>query len=70
MSHGRWPDSVRQRVRQFFVDNPDEELTYEEMAAKFDTTINHCRELVKALKDEGLIESVHVIRNRSKGTAS
>ena len=70
MSRGRWGDSLTQRVRQFFAENPDEELTYEDMAAKFDVPVNYCREVVRALKTKGEIESVHVIRNPRKGRAS
>ena len=62
---GRLP--LATRVRQFFADNPDEELTLDDMAAKFDASLVSCRSAVKDLVREGGIESVHVVRARSKG---
>lgn len=57
-------------VREFFVRNPDEELTYAQMQEKFDLRERYAREIVKDLKDEGFLESLHVIRNKTKGRAA
>lgn len=67
MSHGPWMESTRRKVREFFVNNPDEELTYALLMDKFDLTRSYAAEIVKILKDEGLIECVFVIRNRNHG---
>lgn len=63
------PASVPEAVRRFFLANPDEELTFEQLALKFGCTVWTARHAVRELKEAGLIESVHVIRNRSKGIA-
>ena len=38
-----WPDSLQNRIRQFFLANPDEELTYRDMATKFDCTTEQAK---------------------------
>ena len=57
------------RIERFFLSNPDEELTYVQIAAKFDCTVCAARWAVKELIKRKDIESVHVIRSRSKGIA-
>ena len=63
------PDTMTGRVEQFFKDNPDEELTYSLMAKKWDLTRMQVAQIVKTLTGRGVLESVHVIRNRQKGIA-
>ena len=45
------PDSLQNRIRQFFLANPDEELTYLDLCVKFSCTLEQAhgavRELVK-----------------------
>jgi len=62
------PNSVAQRVARFFRDNPDEELTYADLAVKFpEVALGTLRDIVKKLSARGEVESVHVIRNPAKG---
>lgn len=70
MTRGSSPESLTARIRRFFVENPDEEMTYELLAAKYDAPIYTVRDIVKHLREAGIVESLHVIRNRSKGIAS
>lgn len=69
MTRGSSPESMTARIRRFFVENPDEEMTYELLAVKFDAPIYTVRDIVKHLREAG-VESLHVIRHRSKGIAS
>ena len=55
-------DSLENRIRQFFVNNPSEELTYQDMALKFDCTPNSARNAVGELRKAGMLESLHVVR--------
>lgn len=64
------PASLAARIRQFFVDNPDEEMTYELLTAKFSVHHQSVRDAVRALRDEGLLETLHVVRRVEKGRAS
>jgi len=62
------PNSIAQRVAKFFRDNPEEELTYPDLAVKFpEAAMGTLREIVKRLGARGEVESVHVIRNPSMG---
>ena len=63
------PDNMTERVRRFFVENADEELTYSLMMKKFDLNSNQVHSIVNKLRAKGLLESVHVIRLRTKGIA-
>ena len=62
------PCSANQRVRRYFRDNPDDELTYAEMMEKF--SLNRCRvyELVKLMREEELVEAVHIVRSIVRAT--
>jgi hypothetical protein len=62
-------DSLRGRVAKFFLDNPDEELTYDLGCIKFSCSRSSLEHVVFVLREERIIETVHVIRNRSKGIA-
>lgn len=57
------------RVRRYFIDNPREELTHQIILTKFDCNERAARFVVMTLREEGLIESVRVIRNRQAGIA-
>lgn len=61
--------NLKFRVKCFFRDHPDEELTPTDFRLKFGVTEATRRWLIVALAQEGLLESVHVIRLRSKGIA-
>lgn len=56
------------RLRAFFLANPDEELSYDDIVVKFEATRHTAQMAVSRLNQTGLLESVHVIRLRAKGT--
>lgn len=64
------PGSLPARIAAFYAANPDEELTYEQMLVKFNATRTGINEAMKRLRAIGLLESVHVIRLRAKGSAA
>ena len=55
-------DSLQNRIRQFFLNNPDEELTYKDMAIKFDCTPDAAKTAIRELKNHssGAFETVHI----------
>lgn len=63
-------ESLTGRMRRFFLDNRDEELTYELLAVKFECTVQEARTVIKTLREAGVVESLHVIRHPAKGRAS
>lgn len=54
--------SLVRRVERFFRNNPDEFLTLDDMAVKFEASRESCQWAVRDLKKEGSIESAHVYR--------
>jgi len=61
-------ESLGGRLERFFAANPDEELSYEDIVLKFDVPMKTAlqavqKEIRNARSD---LESVHVIRRRSK----
>lgn len=63
MMQGRQPRGLIARINQFFKDNPDEELTYADLAAKFGVSPETAhRRVSDAVREGEPIESVHVIR--------
>ena len=63
------PQKLSDVIGEYFEANADEEMTYADISQKFGCTIEAARQAVYAAMDSGVIESVHVIRNRSKGIA-
>lgn len=61
--------SVIARIRMFYRDRPDEELSIPQIAVKFGCKIKTVHKALQELKAEGEIESVHVVRRRSNGIA-
>ena len=55
-------DSLENRIRQFFLNNPDEELSYIDMAVKFGCSRDSARNAVAELRKGGLLESLHIVR--------
>lgn len=56
------------RIRKFFADNPDEELTYDDFKVKFELTDLAARTVVGRLAhQEGFLERVDVVRRRDRG---
>jgi predicted transcriptional regulator len=60
------PGSGRSTIRRFFADNPDEELTLQDISLKAGISQESARALVSVLKEQGLIESVRVYRAAKK----
>lgn len=58
----RNPNSNLNRMRSFFTDNPEEEVTHQDIALKLGLTVKQTYSLVQKLKEEGLCESYCVIR--------
>lgn len=57
------PHSLSGRIRSFFTARPDEELTYDDMAIKFDCTHQQAKDAVKGLRKrrrDVKLESVYV----------
>lgn len=61
--------SLAERIAAFFAANPDEELTHEDLAIKFDAAQFAVGYALAKLRARGLLESVHIVRLRSKGIA-
>lgn len=63
--------SLQNRIRQFFLANPDEELTYTDLCVKFDCTHaqarNAVREMVKSDGDSCTVQTMHLVRGRKVG---
>lgn len=60
---------LKMRIKRFFAERPDEELSHELIMAKFGCTYRASRWVVSELIEDGLLESVHTIRLRSAGKA-
>lgn len=50
------------KLREFFANNPDEELTYADALAKFECTYQNFRTTLSRLVASGELETVHTIR--------
>ena len=70
---GYSPDSLQNRIRQFFLANPDEELTYPDLCIKFGCTLEQAhgaiRELTKRDGDRCPVDSVRLLRGKKVGAA-
>lgn len=62
--------SLLDRVRQFYIDNPTEELTHAQLATKFGCTLKQANYATQYLAGVGLLESVHIVRRPQMGRAS
>lgn len=62
-------EGLESRLRRFFTENPDEELTFALITVKFDVSIMHAREVVARMVAAEELESVHLVRARAKGIA-
>lgn len=60
---------LKARVKRFYAERPDEELTHASLRAKFGLSKWTAVWVLRELVEEGVLESVHVIRLRSKGIA-
>lgn len=56
------PNSRTQQVLEFFNRNPDEYLTYEDVAEKFNCSLQQARVVVGKLREDGALETVLVTR--------
>jgi hypothetical protein len=63
------PLTLKAQVQLYFETNPDEELTHAILRTKFSMSKWTAVWILRELKDEGILESAHVIRLRVKGIA-
>ena len=68
-STDRREPGLKARVKRFFLDNPREELTHALLREKFACSKWTAVWLLRELVEEGVLESVHVIRLRTEGIA-
>lgn len=61
---------VVKRLQAYYKANPDEELSYHAITIKFSCTLWTARRAVYTLVEDGILESVHVIRTRERGMAT
>lgn len=57
-------------LMEFFRANPDEELTFKQVAVKFGSNPSTVSNAVARLVGDGMIENVRVVRLPAKGRAS
>lgn len=64
MKHRTYNGTIckRAQIRQFFEDNPTEELSYKDLLTKFDLNPASARNMLHELRAEGSVESLYVIR--------
>lgn len=53
------------RLRMFFRANADEYLTADDIALKLDCTRPQAMRAIETLREEGLIETLHIVRRAS-----
>lgn len=53
-------DSLAGRLRQFFRDNPTEVLSFDDIAAKFDTTRDKAKTACMHLRNKGFLQTMVV----------
>ena len=58
----KWGQGAFSRLREFYRQNPDEELTYEQALEKFDVSPRDLSTALWMLKCRGELEMVRVIR--------
>lgn len=66
---GREQPGVRIRLRDYFLANPDEELSRQDMAIKFDVSVKAVDLACQQLRDAGELVSVHAWRLPAKARA-
>lgn len=64
---GMQADSVVGRMKRFFEKNPEEDLSYRDICAKFSCSYAAAADAVKQLRYSRLLECVTVVRTRKKG---
>jgi Fic family protein len=57
----------RERLRQFFEANPDEELTRTDIMTKFEVPASTVDSALKFMSGKGELEPVHVWRRKRRG---
>ncbi len=60
----------REKVRPYFLRNPDEEMTLDDLIVMFDMNRHTAWDTVKVLKQEGLIERVRLYRLNTETKAA
>jgi hypothetical protein len=53
---------LTERLRQFYAENPDEELTLQDIMVKFGCAYDTAKRMVSCLKRDGVLRAHHVYR--------
>jgi AraC-like DNA-binding protein len=54
--------TIKMRVRQFFEQNPHEELSVEDMCTKFECSVDTIQAAIKEMKDAGFLRRSIIYR--------
>jgi len=54
--------SLTNRLREFFTRNRDEYLTMADIALKLECTREQAQRAVETLREQGLVETMHIVR--------
>lgn len=60
------PDSLNVKLREFFERNPDEMLTYEDIAIKFDASEVTIKGTLENLRKQGIVRTERVVMAASR----
>lgn len=59
--------NIELKLRAYFYENPDEELTVFDVMEKFDCSYNQARRAISLVSADGSHESVRVVRRKARG---
>lgn len=62
-------NGLSKRLTKFYEDNPEEELTYEDICTKFEVSYSQAKNAVQYLARSGLVEGVYLIRRKKSEDA-
>ena len=60
------PRSATNRAREFFLNNPDESLSYSDISVKFDITVDQAKNVVHELVRQGFAKVDHIVLVRAR----
>ena len=64
--HGHQQNSMTNQVRRYLTEHPEVEMTFTQLQRHFGMDKARSHDIVRTLKEEGLIESVHVVRAKGR----
>ena len=64
--HGYQQESKTNQVRKYVTEHTEFEMTFTQLQRQFDISKASSHDIVRTLKEEGLIESVHVVRAKGR----